>query len=174
MEGYYELAKATEHLNSTVFFLDGGRKAKSRDREQRAPREHLQTGESQIHRGNHIQMSVYLKTRARESACASLCHSCPADYLPCLWAQTAPDVCHQAFPGSELFSLHIPTEQEMCLFFLSCTITAQVLHTDTPARKFFLYFYFYFIFLRLISFQVSGLVKNSGKMNGNILNLQPR
>lgn len=62
MEGYYKLAKAPEHLNSTVVFLRGGGKANSRDRGQRAPMELLQAGESQIHWGNHIQMSVYLKT----------------------------------------------------------------------------------------------------------------
>lgn len=62
MEDYYKLAKATEHFNSTVFFLDGGGKAKSRDIGQRAPMELFQAGESQIHQGNHIQMSVYLKT----------------------------------------------------------------------------------------------------------------
>lgn len=62
MEGYYKLTKASEHLNSTVFFLDGGGKSKSTDKEQWAPMERLQTGESQIHQGNHIQMSVYLKT----------------------------------------------------------------------------------------------------------------
>lgn len=145
-EDYYKLAKAIQHLNSTVFFPDAGGKAKYRDRGQRAPVELLQIGESQIRRGNHIQMSVYLKTWTHKSACSSLCHSRRADCLPCLWAQRAPDVCYQAFPGSGLFGLHIPTQQEMRLFFLGCTITAQVPRTDTPARKFFLYFYFYFIF----------------------------
>lgn len=95
-----------------------------------APMELFQARESGIHRGNHLQMSVYLKTWACKSASSSLFHSCNADYLPCLWAQTAPDVCYQAFPGSEFCSLHIPTEQEMWLFFLCCTITAQVVHTN--------------------------------------------
>lgn len=145
-------------------FLDGDRKADSRDIGQWLPRNCSQLGSLKF-TGATISKCLCISKHEHLSQpvphCATLVMQI---YLPCLWTQTAPDVCYQAFPGSELFSLQIPTEQEMWLFFLCCTVTAQVLHTNRNSCQEILFCIFISIFfLSHISFQVSGLARILGR-----------